>query len=119
MVSTRVTSFGLGLVFIFLALGDSLAHTHKVSKEMVMEASLSPSTIEKVNFDTAEAKNGKIGGRKMMEKKVLGKEMEEREEGMNHINGEAQEISAGAKMGGFMAFTADYHVAKSHPPKNN
>ena len=55
----------------------------------------------------------------MMEKKVFGKEMEEREEGMNHINGGAPQISAGAKMGGFMAFTADYPNPKTHPPKNN
>ena len=54
----------------------------------------------------------------MMEKKVFGEKTEEREEGMN-INGGAPEISAGAKMGGFMAFTADYPNPKTHPPKNN
>ncbi|GFZ16952.1 hypothetical protein Acr_26g0002220 [Actinidia rufa] len=118
MVSTRVTSFGLGLVFIFLALGDSIAYTHKVAKEVVMEPSLSPSTVEKVNFDGAEAKYGNIGGRKMMEKKLFGETTAEREEGM-HINGGTADISAGAKLGGFMAFTADYHDPKTHPPKNN
>ncbi|THG04657.1 uncharacterized protein LOC114309032 [Camellia sinensis] len=96
MVSIRFSSFVLGILFIFLALRDSVAYNHKAKEEMIMVVTdgnafmaigHSPSTLEKENIyavpsAVVEVNNGKLGGRKMMEKVVLGKEMVKREEGM-------------------------------------
>ncbi|KAH7852579.1 hypothetical protein Vadar_026672 [Vaccinium darrowii] len=141
MVETRSNNFVLGLVVIFLALKDSLAHTHKGQEEMLMvvkggnaflASGVSPSTFEKENFDgmrnAAGGNNGKLGGRKMMEKA---------EEGMKGLiaptNSGANCFVGNCKLGatststttvkvereGFMAFSADYNVPRPHPPKNN
>ncbi|GMQ11075.1 hypothetical protein CsSME_00053843 [Camellia sinensis var. sinensis] len=105
MVSIRFSSFVLGILFIFLALRDSVAYNHKAKEEMIMVVTdgnafmaigHSPSTLEKENIyvlpsAVVEVNNGKLGGRKMMEKMVLGKEMVKREEGMKI--GEAPKIS--------------------------
>ncbi|CAL5442050.1 unnamed protein product [Camellia sinensis] len=105
MVSIRFSSFVLGILFIFLALRDSVAYNHKAKEEMIMVVTdgnafmaigHSPSTLEKENIyavpsAVVEVNNGKLGGRKMMEKVVLGKEMVKIEEGMKI--GEAPKIS--------------------------
>lgn len=90
----------------------------------------------------AEVKSTRVGGRKMMLKAALGKEMVEAESGYggSHFVGNCNHKGKGmlnvegkfsnrspdhghpavkVKMGGFIAFNADYHVPKPHPPKNN
>ncbi|KAA8541100.1 hypothetical protein F0562_025063 [Nyssa sinensis] len=118
MVSIRFKNFVLGIMLIFLALRDSVAYTYQVTEKVVPDGS--PFNFEKVNcqllfhnkakviicsisktntlqefFDAipaaAEAKStGRLGGRKMMEKRVLGKETAANEEG---VNGGASKIS--------------------------
>lgn len=94
----------------------------------------------------AEVKNTRPGGRKMMLTRALGKEMVEGEGGYgeaSQISGAAHFVgnynhkrrgmlnvegkfsnrsphpAVKVKMGGFIAFNADYHVPRAHPPKNN
>lgn len=72
----------------------------------------------------------------MIEKVVMGKEMEKLEEAMKGLapkNSGANCFDGNCKLGarssstqpvkgereGFMAFNADYNVPRAHPPKNN
>lgn len=87
--------------------------------------------ISQENFDVAPnaagANNGRLGGRKMMEKR------EEAMKGLAPKNSGANCFDGNCKLGarssstqpvkgereGFMAFNADYNVPRPHPPKNN
>uniref|UniRef100_A0A2N9F4J5 BURP domain-containing protein n=1 Tax=Fagus sylvatica TaxID=28930 RepID=A0A2N9F4J5_FAGSY len=111
------------------------------------KARKSPMNVEEEIYDgvpvPAEVGNAKLRGRKMMIKRALGMVKEESLIGDNSkIKGAAHSVvncnhegkgvlnvncklrkrgpkPMGVKMAGFVAFNADYHVPKSHPPKNN
>lgn len=95
----------------------------------------------------AEVRNTRLGGRKMMLKRTMGRKMVEADagcrgasqisgaflvaenstdhKGKRKLKGESKFSNRSphpvvkVKVGGFVAFNADYHVPKPHPPKNN
>ncbi|KAK0587333.1 hypothetical protein LWI29_021107 [Acer saccharum] len=80
----------------------------------------------------AEDENSKLGGRKMIVKEMIQEEDSAIISGAAHqyrrkgilnveckLRNRTTSPSKKVKMGGFTAFNADYHVPKSHPPKNN
>ncbi|KAM3703358.1 hypothetical protein ACJW30_04G090500 [Castanea mollissima] len=108
----------------------------------------SPMNVEKETYDgvsaPAEVGDARLIGRKMMIKRVLGIVKEEGLKGEDSKNIKGAVPSVGncnhegkgvlnencklrkrgpkpmdVKMAGFVAFNADYHVPRSHPPKNN
>ncbi|KAA8542349.1 hypothetical protein F0562_023515 [Nyssa sinensis] len=127
MVSICFSSFALGVVFIFLCLRDSVAYTHQVMETLVV-ADGSPLNFDKEVFNavptSVEAKNRRFGsgGRKMTEKMVMKKEMVnlgKRKLNVEHKLSNTSPPPVNVKKLGFVALNADYHVPKSHPPKNN
>ncbi|XP_052174605.1 uncharacterized protein LOC127789693 [Diospyros lotus] len=127
MVHGRVNSFVLGLVFIFLALRNSAAHTHKDTQQKMVAS--------RENFNAeatvVEASKKKLGGRKMGSG---------RKEELRMMNGSAGKVDGNLLRGtsahahhhrhlhpvtlmteieSFKIFSADYHMPKPHPPKHN
>ncbi|KAK4842999.1 hypothetical protein QYF36_002543 [Acer negundo] len=128
----RLVSFLL--VLVFLHLRDASAHTHReiVAAQMGLAGRLVK--VEKLDGvpSTAEGENTKLGGRKMMVKEMIQEEDSAIISGAAHqyrrkgilnveckLRNRTTSPSKKVKMGGFTAFSADYHVPKSHPPKNN
>ncbi|EEF47698.1 conserved hypothetical protein [Ricinus communis] len=144
MVSTRLSGFLL--VFIMLHVRNSTALITHQGKEKAIVAKEDVLAVAKSSLINAhatmadEVSNTKLGGRKMMLKMVLKKD--------EVLNTDDTKISGAAnfedsckkgilrgncklmsnrisshplndRMVGFTTFSADYHVPKSHPPKNN
>ncbi|CAK9147892.1 unnamed protein product [Ilex paraguariensis] len=144
-------------MFVSLSLKGSVAYSHQAMEKTVVAADHefavaqgSPVIVGKEIFGAvpteAEDRNEKLTGRKMMLKRVLGKEMVTKEvmnngqasksSGATHSAGNCGHKEKGKlnvqrklsdisthnvkiKMDNFMAFNADYNVPRPHPPKNN
>ncbi|KAK2663468.1 hypothetical protein Ddye_002042 [Dipteronia dyeriana] len=139
MLIIRLVSFLL--VLVVLHLRDASAHTHReiVAAQMGLAGSLV--TVEKLDGvpSAAEDESTKLGGRKMMVKEMIKEEdsaiISDAAHSVGYCNHQYRRIgilnvecklrnrtgspSMKVKMGGFTAFSADYHVPKSHPPRNN
>lgn len=68
-----------------------------------------------------EAADTRIGGRKMMPERNLGMVKEEvlKSNGKRSLRSSSSSGRVKVKISGFIPFSADYHVPKPHPPKNN
>ncbi|XP_031287583.1 uncharacterized protein LOC116146317 [Pistacia vera] len=144
MAPLRFICFLLVLVLVYVR--DSTAQTHQDMKKSVaahgreLEAAGRSST--NVEKDDGVPGVAVLGGRKRMLKRGLAKEevlnREDSISGAAHSVGNCNRRRKGilnvecklrkrgpqphhkkVKMGGFTAFSADYHVPKSHPPRNN
>ncbi|KAK1388033.1 hypothetical protein POM88_016211 [Heracleum sosnowskyi] len=152
MVSSKFSSFVFLIVFIFCR---SSAHMHQVTekidhiaagKSLTVDIG-SPAVFGKDILDAVptpgEASNPTLGGREMMKRRLLTRQMVKGKDTM--INLAASKIygadSKGKKklttefdmkvesvnyqhvkrndLSSFVALNADYHPPKSHPPKNN
>ena len=87
-------------------------------RKMMLKWGLDKKTVTIEGSD--EAKNAKISG---ADYKSVGKSTSHRGKGILNVNHKLRNRNphrhGKPKMAGFTAFSSDYHVPTSHPPKNN
>ncbi|XP_009793278.1 uncharacterized protein [Nicotiana sylvestris] len=135
----------LVLLFILLFINDTIAHTDKVKQNFVVDEAgngiaktrRSHLNVEKEDFHgvtpaTIQVASGRIGGRKRMVEQRNMRQSTKKIEGImpnrgqgklriqSKLNGKnSHSDNVKVNRGSFTAFSADYHMPRTHPPKNN
>ncbi|OIT21641.1 PREDICTED: uncharacterized protein LOC109218655 [Nicotiana attenuata] len=146
MLSLSFSSFMLVLLFILLFINDAIAHTDKGKQNFVVneagndivKAGRNHLSVEKevIEFEgitpaSIQFASDRVGGRKTMleqrnmkqsTKKI--KAMPSKGQGklrmQSKLNGRnSHSDNVKVNRGSFTAFSADYHMPRTHPPKNN
>ncbi|XP_016474393.1 uncharacterized protein LOC107796163 [Nicotiana tabacum] len=144
MLSLTFSSLMLVLLFILLSIKDTIAHTDKVKQNFVVDeagndiakAGRNHLSEEKEVLDghisaSIQFASDRIRGRKRMLEQRNMRQSTKKIEAMpskgqgklrmqNKVSGRSSHSdNVKVNRGSFTAFSADYHMPRTHPPKNN